>query len=134
MIDKRTPLARVTAAIVGCNRCTRLRHYCAEVAREKKAAHREDVYWGKPVPGVWAIRRPASSSLVWPRPRTAPTAPAVIPRDGVGASGDFLMSALHRAGYANIATSQRIDDGLWLEDVYRGSSALRSASQQGSAR
>jgi uracil-DNA glycosylase family 4 len=33
-------------------------------------------------------------------------------------SGDFLMSALHRTGFSNIATSQRVDDGLHLTDAY----------------
>jgi uracil-DNA glycosylase family 4 len=33
-------------------------------------------------------------------------------------SGDFLMSALHRTGFANLATSQRTDDGLHLDDAY----------------
>ena len=33
-------------------------------------------------------------------------------------SGDFLMSALQRTGFANIATSQRRDDGLVLTDAY----------------
>ena len=42
----------------------------------------------------------------------------VFTGDGVGASGDFLMAALKRAGFANIATSQRIDDGLALTDAY----------------
>jgi uracil-DNA glycosylase family 4 len=42
----------------------------------------------------------------------------VFTGDGVGASGDFLMAALKRAGFANISTSQRIDDGLTLTDVY----------------
>src|SRR5262249_61777800 len=46
--------------------------------------------------------------------------------DGVGASGDFLMSALHRTGFSNIATSQRVDDGLHLTDAYV-LSALRCA-------
>ena len=33
-------------------------------------------------------------------------------------SGDFLMSALHRTGFANIATSRHPSDGLRLEDAY----------------
>ena len=42
----------------------------------------------------------------------------VFTGDGVGASGDFLMAALNRAGFANITTSQHVDDGLKLTDVY----------------
>jgi uracil-DNA glycosylase family 4 len=33
-------------------------------------------------------------------------------------SGDFLMSALQRTGFANIATSQHRHDGLELSDAY----------------
>lgn len=44
-------LAAVREAIVACEACPRLRKYCAKVAREKRRAYRDDVYWGKPVPG-----------------------------------------------------------------------------------
>jgi uracil-DNA glycosylase len=118
MINKGTPLARVTAAIVACDRCTRLRRYCAEVAREKKAAHREDIYWAKPVPGFGDPRARILVLGLAPAAHGANRTGRVFTGDGVGASGDFLMTALHRAGYANIATSQRTDDGLRLEDVY----------------
>ena len=42
----------------------------------------------------------------------------VFTGDGGGGSGDFLMAALHRTGFASIPTSQRIDDGLHLTDAY----------------
>ncbi len=42
----------------------------------------------------------------------------VFTGDGVGGSGDFLMAALHRAGFANRDTSQRADDGLALTGAY----------------
>jgi uracil-DNA glycosylase family 4 len=33
-------------------------------------------------------------------------------------SGDFLMRAMHSAGFSNITTSQRADDGLRLKGAY----------------
>ena len=42
----------------------------------------------------------------------------VFTGDGTGGSGDFLMRAMHAAGFASIPTSQRIDDGLRLHDAF----------------
>jgi uracil-DNA glycosylase family 4 len=42
----------------------------------------------------------------------------VFTGDGIGGSGDFLMSALHRAGFANLSTSHHPDDGLKLQDAF----------------
>jgi uracil-DNA glycosylase family 4 len=42
----------------------------------------------------------------------------VFTGDGIGGSGDFLMSALHRTGFANIPTSHHPADGLRLKDAY----------------
>jgi len=114
----RVALKQVTDAIVSCNRCTRLRRYCQFVAREKKAAHRDEEYWGKPVPGFGDPRARVLILGLAPAAHGANRTGRVFTGDGIGASGDFLMAALHRAGFANLSTSRHPDDGLRLTDVY----------------
>jgi uracil-DNA glycosylase family 4 len=111
-------LADVHHAIVSCERCPRLRAYCQHIAREKKRAYRDELYWGRPVPG---FGDPAARVLIVglaPAAHGANRTGRVFTGDGVGGSGDFLMSALHATGFASIPTSQHPDDGLTLTDVY----------------
>lgn len=111
-------LSAVQQGIIGCEQCPRLRTYCRAVAREKRAAYRAWTYWGRPVPG---FGNPEARVLILglaPAAHGANRTGRVFTGDGVGASGDFLMAALHRAGRANRDTSQRPDDGLVLRDVY----------------
>jgi uracil-DNA glycosylase family 4 len=111
-------LSAVRTAIVSCERCPRLRDYCCEVGRIKKAAFRNDVYWARPVPGFGDPHARVLILGLAPAAHGANRTGRVFTGDGVGASGDFLMAALRRAGFSNISTSQRIDDGLELADVY----------------
>jgi uracil-DNA glycosylase family 4 len=95
-----------------------LRTYCKRVASEKKRAYRDEVYWGRPVPG---FGDPAARLLLLglaPAAHGANRTGRVFTGDGVGGSGDFLMTALHRTGFANLTTSTRPDDGLQLTDAY----------------
>ena len=116
---QRPPLLSVVQTdIINCNRCPRLRSYCTEVGRVKRAAYRQDTYWARPVPG---FGDPGARVLILglaPAAHGANRTGRVFTGDGVGGSGDFLMAALMRAGFANRDTSQRADDGLKLTDAY----------------
>lgn len=118
MPTSNTALDRVRTAIVTCERCARLRTYCERVARDKRAAYRGDTYWGRPVPGFGDPRARILILGLAPAAHGANRTGRVFTGDGVGGSGDFLMAALCRAGYANLPSSHRADDGLRLTDVY----------------
>ena len=108
-------LASIHHDIITCTRCERLRSYCARIAAEKTAAHRSDTYWGRPVPGFGDPNARVLVLGLAPAAHGANRTGRVFTGDG---SGDFLMTAMHSAGFANITTSQRADDGLTLTDAY----------------
>jgi len=113
--QRASTLPAIHAAVVSCDRCPRLREYCAHVAREKRRAFRDDTYWGRPVPGFGDPDARLLLVGLAPAAHGANRTGRVFTGDG---SGDFLMAALHRAGFASLGTSRRPDDGLELRDAY----------------
>ena len=111
-------LQTVHHAIVTCERCPRLRKYCQQIGREKRRAYRDDTYWARPVPGFGDPNARVLIVGLAPAAHGANRTGRVFTGDGVGGSGDFLMSALKRAGFANLATSHHPDDGLALHDAF----------------
>ena len=113
-----TALRQVHAAIVSCERCPRLRRYCLAIARTKRAAFRDETYWGRPVPGFGDADATVLVVGLAPAAHGANRTGRVFTGDGTGGSGDFLMAAMHAAGFANQSTSRSADDGLRLTGAF----------------
>jgi uracil-DNA glycosylase family 4 len=112
------PLSLVRARIICCGRCRRLRAYCRAIARQRRRAYREEIYWARPVPGFGDPRARLLIVGLAPAAHGANRTGRMFTGDGEGGSGAFLMAALHRNGFANMATSDRADDGLKLRDAF----------------
>jgi uracil-DNA glycosylase family 4 len=101
--------------IVACRRCQRLVEWREGIAHVKKREFIDCEYWGKPVVGFGD--RHARLLIVG-------LAPGAHGSNRTGrmftgdASGEFLFSALHRAGFASSPESRNREDSLVISNVF----------------
>jgi uracil-DNA glycosylase family 4 len=108
-------LKALNAAIVACERCPRLRAYCAEVARTRRRAFADVEYWGRPVPSFGD--EDARVLVVGLAPGAHGSNRTGRPLTGDG-SGDFLFPTLYETGFASQPKAVSRDDGMKLTGVW----------------
>jgi hypothetical protein len=106
-------LEDVARAVAACERCPRLRAHCREVAEARKREFRDQLYWGRPVPGFGDHRARLLIVGLAPAAHGANRTGRMFTGDS---SGDWLHEALHHTGFANQPHSASCAE-IALEDV-----------------
>jgi uracil-DNA glycosylase len=108
-------LLMLNSKITKCALCPRLSHYIRQVGQNRIRRFASEEYWARPLPG-WGD--PDARLLI------VGLAPAAHGGNRTGrmftgdSSGDWLVRAMHKVGFASMSRCRSKDDGLALKDAY----------------
>jgi len=114
---------KLAVRIEACDLCPRLRTYCGEVARMRRRAYANEIYWGKPVPSFGDPNARVLALGLAPGAHGSNRTGRPFTGDG---SGNFLYPVLFLTGFASQPTAQSLQDGMRLKNL-RITSVVRCA-------
>ncbi len=114
-MQKPTSIRELSEFVEQCDRCPRLRAYCSKVALEKKAAYRDQTYWGGPVGSFGDENAELIILGLAPSAHGANRTGRLITGDK---SGEWLFRALFETGFSSHPKSESRTDSLVLTNAY----------------
>lgn len=108
-------ISSIHQTIIACNKCSRLRSWCVEIALKKRKSFSADVYWGKPVPAFGDEHAQVLIVGLAPAAHGANRTGRMFTGDN---SGLWLYRALYEHGFSNRENSISKSDDLRLKNAY----------------
>ena len=108
-------LNNLNKTIINCKKCPRLVKFIDKVSKKKRKQNKDEVYWGKPVPGFGDLDSKLAIVGLAPAAHGGTRTGRAFTGDK---SGDFLFKCLHQVGISNSPFSKNLNDNLKLKSTY----------------
>ena len=108
-------LSDLNKTIINCKKCPRLVKFIEKVSINKRKQNKDEVYWGKPVPGFGDLNSKLAIIGLAPAAHGGTRTGRAFTGDK---SGDFLFKCLYESGISNLPFSKHLNDNLSLKSTY----------------